>query len=76
MEGIVTFFDKRRAYGFVRATVGGKHESFFLHITEVNEGPLVPSIGDTAEFEIAPPRTAGKLSNAVKVKITPVGGAK
>jgi cold shock CspA family protein len=76
MQGIVTHWNKQRAYGFVRTSINGKHESYFLHLTEITEGPLVPSIGDTAEFEVAPPRIPGKLPNAIKVKITaPAGGA-
>jgi cold shock CspA family protein len=74
MQGIVTFWNKARAFGFIRAAVNGKHESFFLHLTEITEGPLVPSIGDTAEFEVAPPRIPGKLPNAIKVKITGAAG--
>lgn len=75
MRGIVTYWSKERAYGFVRTTVHPKHESFFLHEMEISEGSLVPSIGDAAEFDIAPPRIGGKLSNAVNAKITPIGGA-
>jgi cold shock CspA family protein len=73
MQGTITFWNKDRAFGFIRTTTNGKHESYFLHITEIEEGPLVPSVGDAAEFDIAPAIKNGKLSNAAKVKITAAG---
>lgn len=76
MKGTITYWNKDRAFGFIRTVGHGKHESYFLHITEIADGPLVPSVGETAEFDTAPAINNGKLSNAVKVKITPAGGAK
>lgn len=75
MEGTITFWNKDRAYGFIRVITQGKHESYFLHITQIVEGTPVPSVGDTAEFEAVPSTKSGKLLNAVNVKIT-AGGAR
>lgn len=72
MQGTISYWNKDRAFGFIRTTTNGKHESFFLHISEIAEGPLVPSVGDTAEFDIAPSINNGKLQNAVNVKIVAV----
>lgn len=76
MQGIITYWNKDRAFGFIRTTANGKHESYFLHIVEITEGPLVPSIGDSVEFDIAPAINNGKLPNATHAKITPVGVSK
>lgn len=70
MQGTITYWNQDRAYGFIRTRNHGKQQSFFLHITEIAEGPLVPSVGARAEFEVAPAAKNGKLPNAVNAKVT------
>lgn len=74
MQGTITYWNKNRAFGFIRTIAGGKQESYFLHINEITEGPLVPSVGDTAVFEAVPAASGKKCGSAVSAKL--VGGAK
>jgi hypothetical protein len=57
-----------RGYGFV---IGEGRQQFFLHATEIIEGPAIPVRGSIVEFEIASPYKGGKLPQAVKAVILP-----
>jgi cold shock CspA family protein len=55
-----------RGYGFI---VGDGRQSYFLHISEIIEGPPIPRIGSNVEFIPAPPHNGGRLPSAVNVRI-------
>jgi len=49
-------------WGLVRVN---RREQYFLHTTNITEGPDEPLIGSSVLFEIAPPYKNGKLPQAV-----------
>jgi cold shock CspA family protein len=73
MQGLLTFWNKERAFGFVQTS---QRETFFLHITQIVDGPLIPTVGSVVEFDVQPALPGKKLSNAVNAKITVGGSAK
>lgn len=73
MQGLLAFWNKERAFGFV---ITDRRETFFLHITQIVDGPLIPTVGSVVEFDVQPALPGKKLPNAVNAKITVGGGAK
>jgi cold shock CspA family protein len=71
MQGLLTFWSKERAFGFVLTE---QRQTYFLHITKIVAGPLIPTVGSLVEFEVAPALPGKPLPNAVNAKITPTGG--
>lgn len=67
MQGIVTFWSKERGFGVVQ---NAKRETFFLHLTNIVAGPLVPTVGSLAEFDVAAALEGKKCPNAVNAKLT------
>ena len=76
MQGTITYWNKDRAYGFIRTIADGKQESYFLHINEIVEGALVPAVGDSAQFDGVPGQPGKKCGSAANVKITAAGGGR
>ena len=78
MQGTITFWNKNKAYGFIKTIVSGKHESYFCHISGIVEGELVPSVGDKVQFDAVPAEPGRTCGSAANVKITsaPSGGAR
>lgn len=76
MQGTITFWNKDKAYGFIRTVTNGKHESYFLHINEIVEGALVPTVGDSAQFDAVPAQPGKKCGSAANAKITAAGGGR
>ena len=76
MSGVITFWNKDKAYGFIRTVVNGKHESYFLHISDIVEGSLFPSVGDSAEFDAVPAKPGKKCGSAANAKIAAAGGGR
>lgn len=72
LTGLLTFWNRDRAFGFIRTE---QRETFVLHITAITEGPLIPTVGSVVEFEVQPPLPGKKLPNTANAKIT-VGGGK
>jgi cold shock CspA family protein len=75
MQGILTYWSKERGFGFIQTA---QRESFFLHITAITEGPLIPTVGCLVEFEPGAALPGKKAPNAVNAKITlpSAGGAR
>lgn len=71
MQGILTFWNKERAFGFVQTS---QRESYFLHITRIIDGPIIPTVGSLVQFDVEPPLPGKKQPNAVNAKITAASG--
>ena len=66
MQGILTFWSKERGFGFVQ---NEKRETFFLHLTNIVAGALVPTVGSLVEFDVAAALEGKKSPNAVNAKL-------
>jgi hypothetical protein len=71
-QGILVSWKPLRAFGSVAVS---RHELYFLHTTNVVEGPEVPTIGSVVQFDVAPATNNGKNPQAVNAVIVE-GGAK
>jgi cold shock CspA family protein len=71
-QGILTSWNSIRGFGTV---VISRHEAYFLHTTNVVEGPDNPTRGSVVYFDVAPAINDGKLPQAVNaVIVEPVAG--
>lgn len=71
-QGILTSWNSIRGFGTV---VISRHEAYFLHTTNVVEGPDNPARGSVVYFDVGPAVNGGKLPQAVNaVIVEPVAG--
>ena len=72
-RGVLTvWFD--RGFGFIASE--DRKEQFFLHVSGISEGPVLPEKGSTVEFEVGEPYKKGKLPQAIKAVISPAKASK
>jgi len=72
-QGVLKRWDPFMGFGTV---VISRHEAYFLHTTNVIEGPENPAIGSIVYFDVAPAFRRGKLPQAVNaVIVEPVAGS-
>jgi hypothetical protein len=71
-QGVLKSWHPLKGFGTVVVT---RHEAYFLHTTNVVEGPEYPALGSTVYFDVAPAFCNGKLPQAVNaVIVEPVAG--
>ena len=73
-QGVLKSWHPLKGFGTVVVT---RHEAYFLHTSNVVEGPENPALGSTVYFDAAPAFRHGKLPQAVNAVIVEpvVGGA-
>lgn len=69
-EGIIDFWNDKRGFGFVAVS---RSERYFVHVSQVLEGPVGSLQGLKAAFDIKLEDTTGKLPQAVNVRIISEG---
>jgi len=71
-QGVLKSWHPLKGFGTV---VINRHEAYFLHTTNVVEGPENPALGSVVYFDPAPAINNGKLPQAVNaVIVEPVAG--
>ncbi len=71
-QGVLKSWHPLKGFGMVVVT---RHEAYFLHTTNVVEGPENPTLGSVVSFDPAPAINNGKLPQAVNaVIVEPVAG--
>jgi hypothetical protein len=71
-QGVLTSWKPLKGFGSV---VVNRHEVYFLHTTNVVEGPENPVLGSVVHFDVAPAVNNGKFPQAVNAVIAePVPG--
>ena len=57
-----------RGFGVVQGSVSHL-QRYFLHVTQILEGPVSPKVGDGVYFEIIPSRKPGGLPQAISARV-------
>lgn len=65
-QGTLISWYPLKGFGIVKIT---RQEAYFLHTSNVVEGPENPALGSTVHFDVAPPTRNGKLPNAINAVI-------
>ncbi len=65
-QGTLVSWNSIRGFGTV---VISRHEAYFLHTSNVVEGPENPARGSVVYFDVAPAINSGKLPQAVNAVI-------
>jgi hypothetical protein len=70
-QGVLKSWHPLRGFGTVVVT---RHEAYFLHTSNVVEGPENPALGSIVHFDPAPAINNGKLPQAVNAIVEPADG--
>ena len=66
--GTVRSWHEDRGFGIVQGIA--RLERYFLHATQIIEGPESPSVGDCVRFEVSPSRKPGALPQAINAVVS------
>jgi cold shock CspA family protein len=66
--GIVRSWHEDRGFGVVQ-NPASHLQRYFLHVTQILEGPISPKVGDRVRFEVAPSRKPDGLPQAINARV-------
>jgi cold shock CspA family protein len=70
--GTLRSWHEDRGFGVVQGSVSHL-QRYFLHVTQILEGPVSPKVGDAVYFDVAPSRKPGGLPQAINAKVVGAG---
>ena len=66
--GTLRSWHEDRGFGVVQGSVSHL-QRYFLHITQILEGPVPPKAGDMVYFDVTPSRKPGGLPQAINARV-------